>query len=155
MSGAEWTFRDVDGFGRSVDALVLAVKEATEQASIYAAGEVVKAAQRQFNGQHPPGTPRTVGGNRPQSITGDLSRSIHMINPPSETTSGVYQTRVAPTMVYARRIELGFIGTDNAGRVFAGPRNPAAYPYLEPGLLRARPTINAIFESMWNSAMSV
>jgi len=154
-------FEGVSGFNESIDALIASVKQATRRASVESAAEVVKAAQRQFNGQHAPGTPRTMGGNRPQSISGDLSRSIHMIGEPIEVTAGIYQTRVAPTMIYARRIELGFAGTDSIGRVYPSstPNSlnvpPYAYPYLEPGLLRARPTIDAIFESRWNAALRV
>ena len=59
--------------------------------------------------------------------TGALRRSWH-IEPFGEGT------RVAPTMIYARRIELGFHGPDKLGRVY----HQAGKPYVKPAFDESR-----------------
>lgn len=78
--------------------------------------------------------PRHVGGSGPNTVTGNLKRSI-------KTTYvkglGLYTAEVGPTMIYSRQVENG------GGKWPAGLK----YPYLEPAalmLLRSG-KINRIF----------
>ena len=79
-----------------------------------------------------------LGQARTPVLSGTLRRSWH-----TESVSapvGVYAVRVGPTMVYARRIELGFKGADSLGRVY----DQAPDPYVKPALVEARPRIRAL-----------
>lgn len=49
---------------------------------------------------------------------------------------------VAPTVVYARRIELGFHGADSLGRVYDQQGNP----YLKPAVRESRAKIVAVIQ---------
>lgn len=72
-------------------------------------------------------------------VTGSLRRSI--VTFPG---SGGLGYMVAPTIIYSRRIELGFVGPDSLGRVY----NQQPHPYFKPavtsvigrvgGMLRSR-----------------
>jgi hypothetical protein len=153
---------DTAGFNASLDAMILRLDAATRQASSAGAAVIVKAAVLGFNGQHPPGTSRTAGGNRPQSVSEKLKGSIHILEPPMSFGRGIWRTRVAPTMIYGRRIELGFTGQDALGRNFTPHLNDKGvmtkgdppYPYLRPGVKRAEPALQGIFEYYWNAALA-
>lgn len=56
-------------------------------------------------------------------VSGTLARSIH-----TEVTDE--EARIGTDVVYARRIEYGFVGADSLGRVY----NQAPQPYLRPAL---------------------
>jgi len=150
---SEWDFSNLGGFNASLDALAEAIKAATYVAMQESAEVIVRAARLQFNGQHPPGTRRTVGGNRPQSISENLKNSIHVVTSPFESAPGQFIAQVAPTMIYGRRIELGFHGVDSLGRDFTNPGQPP-YPYLAPGVEKARVPISDIFRSRWQSVFA-
>ena len=147
---AEWVIAGKGGFKLSLDEVVLAIQQATFEGLLAGAEEVVKAARLQFNGQHPPGTARTAGGNRPQSVSENLKGSIHRTGMPNEVTRGVWTAEVGPTMVYARRIELGFKGADSLGRVY----NQRPYPYMRPGLRVASPNVRGILANRWRSVLA-
>jgi hypothetical protein len=158
----EWKIEGVGADLKALEVIRDAVHRATQVAMIAGGEVVVKAARLQFNGQHPRGTPRSVGGNRPQSISENLKNSIRIFST-VETEPGTWETRVGPTMIYARRIELGFAGVDSLGRdykphvdsrgrVTVGGR---PYPYLKPGLNIARPAINLIVQREWEKALSI
>jgi hypothetical protein len=82
-----------------------------------------------------------LGMARTPVLSGTLRRSWH--TEPLPAPMGVYAVRVGPTMVYARRIELGFKGADSLGRVYA----QAPDPYVKPTLEEARPRIRALVVS--------
>lgn len=42
------------------------------------------------------------------------------------------QVKVGPTIIYSRRVELGFLGYDSIGRFYGPPRNPSMHPYFLP-----------------------
>ena len=78
--------------------------------------------------------PKHVGGSGPNTVTGNLKRSIKTTY---RVGLGVYTAEVGPTMIYARQVEKG------GGKWPAGLK----YPYLEPAalmLLRSG-KINRIF----------
>jgi len=66
--------------------------------------------------------PRHVGGSGPNTVTGNLKRSIKTTY---RSGLGVYTAEVGPTMIYARQVEKG------GGKWPAGVK----YPYLEPAAL--------------------
>jgi hypothetical protein len=66
--------------------------------------------------------PKHVGGSGPNTVTGNLKRSIKTTY---RVGLGVYTAEVGPTMMYARQVEKG------GGKWPAGLK----YPYLEPAAL--------------------
>lgn len=96
---------------------------------------IVAETQKNFSGSHAAGRAH-VGGDQPNIVTGNLRRSIRA-DPVTETSSGVFRTEIAPHMVYARRVELGFTGADSLGRVF----KQRPYPFFTPGVNTAVPKI--------------
>jgi hypothetical protein len=53
--------------------------------------------------------------------------------------AGPYAAFVGPTMIYARRIELGFSGPDSLGRVYHQAPRPYVRPVFEAVLPKIRP----------------
>jgi len=68
---------------------------------------------------------------RVPKVTRTLERSIHPDN--LKSTGSKITIDIGTDVEYARRIELGFAGTDSLGRTF----NQAAKPYLRPALLES------------------
>lgn len=67
---------------------------------------------------------------------GTLRRSIHMEGP--VTTGLSAYAKVYPSVIYARRIELGFMNMrDSLGRLFHQPAHPYFAPGVESGLVSA------------------
>ena len=129
----------VSGFEAGINALISAAQEATRTAVMTGAHLIEAQAKQSMNG---PG---------PQVRTGTLRRSINVI----DTTSlgaGSYQARIAPTVIYGRRMELGYHGTDSLGRSYANP-GQRAYPYMSPGLNRSIPLLQGVFSTAWQAAM--
>ena len=148
MSGG-WIF-DTEGFTASLDAMIAAVNVATRDGVIKGAALIEASAKASFGGGHSKGSPKTVF-SQPQSVTGTLRRSIRMVGDPIEVGRGVWSTRVAPTTIYGRRIELGFSGSDSLGRVY----NQPPYPFLKPGVDKSIPLLDAVFVASWQAAMKV
>lgn len=95
---------------------------------------VIHAAQENFEYSHAKGEPH-VGGDKPNIVTGYLRRSIR--------NSGIvrlgfadYATKVGPTAVYGRAIELGL-------------RNGAKYPFFGPAVESTHPELEAIQDEAW------
>lgn len=103
---------------------------ASRSALVEIASELEKAAKQNASGR--PG---------PNVVTGTLRRSIKH-DPVTPWGLGGWQTKVGPTAVYGRRIELGFSGADSLGRVYKQP----PYPYFTPAfhaVVRRIPAIMA------------
>lgn len=141
---------DTKAFVRQVDMILEALDTATIKIVTDSANLVAAKAKSEFAGQHPRGTPKTVL-DRPQSISGNLKNSIHLVGTPTNIRAGVWSAKVAPTMIYGRRIELGFRGTDSLGRNY----NQRAYPYMEPALRKANDLVQAIAEGAWAEALRI
>ena len=160
---SEWVISNEGDFIVAIDTMIAALTAETERAMSESGEIVVRAARLQFNGQHAPGTPRTAGGNRPQNVTGALSNSIHVLEPPIEVSPHEWKVRVAPTMVYGRRVELGFTGMDSIGRDYTPHRlsngnmslGGRPYPYLAPGFEKSKSAISATFAYRWAQALAV
>ena len=129
----------VPGFEASIDALIAAAQEAARTAVMTGAHLIEAQAKQSMNG---PG---------PQVRTGTLRRSINVIDT-TTLGAGSYQARIAPTVIYGRRMELGYHGTDSLGRSYQNP-GQKAYPYLSTGLNRSLPLLQGVFAAAWQTAM--
>ena len=129
----------VSGFEAGIDALIATVQAATLR-GVTAGAHLIEAQAKQ-----------SMNGPGPQVRTGTLRRSINVI---STTTlgGGSYQARIAPTVIYGRRMELGYHGTDSLGRNYSNP-GQRAYPYLSTGLNRSLPLLQGVFSAAWQAAM--
>ena len=105
------------------------------QAVLYLKGQVQRSINRgNADGSNPslPGEPpKKVSARLFQSIATDKRESVLEI-------TGVVGTNV----IYARRLELGFTGTDKLGRVI----DQAPRPFLRPALAASRATIEKILK---------
>jgi len=144
---------DAKGFNDSMDALIKRINDATRKAVGTGAILIQANARQNFEGSHPRGKPH-VGGNKPnvQIPGGKLRESISLIpESPVMLGPGKYTISVAPTVIYGRRVELGFHGADSRGRVY----DQQGYPYLQPGVDKALPVIPRIFRDAWGAALGV
>lgn len=85
----------------------------------------------------------------PEVRTGSLRRGIKVA--PIERAGAWWQTRVGPTMIYSRRVELGYRGTDSLGRGYDAP----AYPYFTPAYKEIMPLSYAIFVRKFSEALEL
>ena len=76
----------------------------------------------------------------PEVVTGTLRRGITH-DPIQPWGVGGWRTKVGPTVIYSRRIELGFHGTDSRGRHY----NARGYPYFEPAFRSVAATLPRIW----------
>lgn len=99
--------------------------------ALYAAAVVLQRQIKVDLNQGGPGAPSRPP-NPPHKQTGTLGRSIQIDD--SKNFGPKPSVRVGTKLVYARRLEYGFAGTDGKGRtVFQ-----AARPYMRPGLDRSK-----------------
>ena len=90
---------------------------------------------------------QAAGMRRTPVQKGTLRRSWRTELLPSRP--GVYSARTGPTVVYARRIELGFKGTDSLGRTY----NQAPKPYVKPAYEETAPKMRAIAVAAYSRAI--
>ena len=90
---------------------------------------------------------KATGMKRTPVLSGTLRRSWKV-----DVTAGigVYAARVGPTMIYARRQELGFKGPDSIGRVY---KHDPGWPYVRPAQLEALPKIQALTKTIYTTAI--
>ena len=126
---------------------ILLETAAASKAIVAESAAVVEAkAKSNFAGAHKRGEPHT-GGSQPNVVTGTLRRSIGNDGIRVEGFGGA-STRLGPRTIYARRVELGFTGTDAAGRSFAQP----GYPYFGPAVRATRDEVAAIARRRWTAS---
>lgn len=117
-------------FEAALAALVARVEVGAERAAQDAAHVVEAAAKK----------------NAPV-VTGTLRRSI--ISSPGGSGEIAYQ--VGPTVIYGRRIELGFQGPDSLGRVY----NQQPDPYLAPAVHESIPGISRVIKRRISEAIRI
>ena len=140
---------DISNFNESIDELKRRVDIATRDATALGGHQIEREAKLGFD-DNPAQRPDTHGP-RPYSVSGNQVRSIKLIpRVPINTGPGQWTVSIAPTMVYGRRIELGFHGTDSIGRHY----NQPGYPFLKPGLDKAIPVLPRIFADTWARALA-
>lgn len=92
-------------------------------------------AQANFVGSHKRGAPH-IGGARPNVVTGNLRRSITRTS--IERTGDGYMTRVYPSAIYGRAVELGV------------PGRSRAFPYFAPAMRVVRLRATDILAEHWS-----
>lgn len=120
---------------------------ATRSIVAKAAATAEAAAKANFQGSHAKGQPH-VGGSMPNVVTGNLRRSITHTTV-TRTGLAEYSSKVGPTMIYGRRVELGYPG-GGGGR---GHQMTRPFPYFDPGVRTARAQFSAIAASEWAAFM--
>lgn len=128
---------DSDATKAALDAVVVRVNAAARGVAGTAALLIQGRAQRRLH----------VGYG---VVSGTMRRSVH-VEGPTEIIRGVYAARVGPSVIYARRFELGFFGTDSLGRVYMerGTQPPDRLgsikrPFLVPAVNESRSAIQRI-----------
>lgn len=138
MASVSFHFEGVSNFEGAVDALIVRVMLATNT-GLTEAGHVVEARAK-MNASGRPG---------PNVVTGTLRRSIHTEGPSNYGNAG-RQIKIGPSVIYGRRVELGFHGDDSLGRHYA----TLGFPYLGPALETLRTTLlPGIFRQAWAAAV--
>jgi HK97 gp10 family phage protein len=97
---------------------------------------IADAAKRQFVGG---GKSAPVTKGKPTVRSGNLRNSIQTQNI-RRISLGTWSSQTGPTIIYGRRIELGYHGTDSLGRNYSNPGQPP-YPFLSPGVKEAEPAL--------------
>jgi hypothetical protein len=114
---------------RRMQAAVIIIRD-TIKRSINVGGQA-----RDTRGRFASGT-RSFPGQPPRKQSGMLFRSI---TTRVEVGGGHVVGHVGSNMAYARRLELGFTGSDSLGRIY----DQAPRPYMRPGLVNALPAVKA------------
>ncbi len=115
MATVEFDLLGVPEFVAALEAMDARVDLASRNTVRDGAQMIQRQAQQNASGR--PG---------PRVVTGTLRRSIRVDGPRRVGTA--WEARVGPTVVYSRRVELGFDGTDAIGRTYHQP----PYPYFGP-----------------------
>lgn len=89
------------------------------------------------------------GAPGPEVVTGSLRRGIKH-TPVHRVALFGWQTEVGPTMIYSRRLELGFQGVDALGRIY----NQVAKPYFTPAWNSAVSRLATIYAEEWAKALT-
>lgn len=124
-------------FDAVMDRILAAVDGATARGVGEAAHLVEAKAKANASGHPGPGV-----------VTGANRRSIYVDGPRREGI-GAYSARIGPSMIYSRRLELGFDGADSLGRIY----HQAPRAFLRPALDDARSEFDAIFAKHWGAAV--
>jgi hypothetical protein len=116
MATLEFDLLGVSEFVTALEAMAGRVDRATGTAIKDAAHVIQRQARANASGR--PG-PRVRSGTLRRSIT---------IKYPKRGGGGVWEAMIGPTVIYSRRVELGFDGTDSIGRTYHQP----PYPFFGP-----------------------
>ena len=124
-------------FKAALDEAAKNVDKASSAALLELAALAETKAKGNFSGSHQRGQPH-VGGQLPNVVTGNLRRSITR-TPVQRMGPGDYMTRVFPSAVYARAVELG------------NPRTGSrAFPYFGPAMKVVRANATDILTKHWS-----
>jgi hypothetical protein len=91
---------------------------------------------------------KSAGMKRTHVISGTLRRSWKVTT--DDGAGGTYAAFIGPTMIYARRQELGFKGPDSLGRIF---HHDPGWPYVRPALVESIPKVKILTDSIYNAAI--
>jgi hypothetical protein len=119
-------------FSAALDRWVAREAAASRVAVNRASMALIRNAKKRATGPARTAKAGTVGarpGQGPGVVTGRLRNSITVTSKGPVGATG-YQATVAPTVKYARRLELGFKGSDSLGRVY----NQPPYPFMGPAM---------------------
>ena len=137
---------DTSAFEASVDALIVAVRDATRMGVVAGGAEIEGVAKRLV-----------------PVLSGDLRRSI-TTSPAEALGPGTYSVQVEPDIVYGRIIERGgtivpktdggvlsWIGPDGS-RLFAKKVTIQPHPYMRPSVDISGSAVRAAITVWWHSA---
>jgi bacteriophage HK97-gp10 putative tail-component len=130
-----------DVFWTGVPDFAARLAEITAKANLAAREAVVEAASELENFAKQ----RASGRPGPDVRTGTLRRGI--THDPVRPAGLGWETNVGPTVIYSRRIELGFYGADSLGRHYAQP----PFPYFTPAFEAVN--FEAIYAAHWAGAL--
>jgi len=125
-------------FGAALTRVSSELDAASKRAIARAAAEVEKAAKENASGA--PG---------PDVVTGTLRRGVQH-TPVHRVGLFGWQSEVGPTVIYSRRIDLGFKGTDSLGRIYSQEAKPFFTPAWEKTVRRAA----QIYAEEWGKALT-
>ena len=138
MISAHWLgLREIGAaFGEFTQRMDDAMKEAVVEAA--------SAIEKSAKARAPVRTRQAPVGHR----GGTLRRGITQTAPSKKGES--WSASVGPTVIYSRRIELGFKGPDALGRVY----NQEANPYFVPAVDEVTPRLGEIFRKHMRGAIT-
>lgn len=126
LSELRWTPEHV------IDATRAEMRRRVGTAVLIVKGEI----QQLLNVGNPTGKSPSKPGDPPRKVTALLFQSIAtQVFDDGDDIVG----RVGTNVIYARRLELGFVGTDSLGRNY----DQAPRPFLRPGLRNREPDVMA------------
>ena len=132
------TWLGIPQFAAALDRVVVQASVEARAAVAELAGLIEKRAKANASGR--PG---------PNVITGTLRRGIRS-EPITPWGLRGWRTRVGPTVIYSRRIELGFHGVDRLGRHYDQP----GYPYFVPAFRQTMYEAGTIYYRHWTAALT-
>lgn len=148
----------------ALEAYKARVSIATREATKASADALQRSARANFHGYHSPGF-HHVGGSAPNIVTGNLQKSI-VSSPVVQTGVGRFATRVGPTAIYSRVIELGGYITPKEKRYLSwfdaqvgvqrfekGVSIPP-HPFFVPAAEAMPPKMYEIFLEAWTEAVT-
>ena len=125
-------------FGAALTRVSSELDAASKRAIARGAAEVEKAAKENASGA--PG---------PEVVTGTARRGVR--HTPAHRVGLVgWQSEVGPTVIYSRRLDLGFIGTDSLGRVY----NQQPRPFFTPAWDSMLGKLPRIYAEEWTKALT-
>jgi hypothetical protein len=130
----------------AIKGITVGLDEAARRIAVLDAALIESAAKRNFSGSHSIGEPH-VGGDQPNVVTGALRRSIK--SDPAMKTAGGWSVKVGPTMIYGRRVELGYPG-GGGGR---GHQKTRPFPYLGPSVHKVEAQMFAVALAEWSRVL--
>lgn len=125
-------------FTHAITATTARMEAASRSGVVKAAAKLERQAKRNASGR--PG---------PEVVTGTLRRGIRTW-PVTRWAIGGWQTQVAPTVIYSRRVELGFHSSDRLGRHYDQP----GYPFFSPAFDAVREELPRIYAEEWAKAIT-
>ena len=125
-------------FDAAIQVQIEASRAAAEKFVLKAGALVVAASMKHASGR--PG---------PNVKSGSHQRSFHTEGP-KDDAPGVVYSESGPSMIYSRRLDLGYMNmTDSLGRTYHQP----PYPALAPGVADATAPISTLANSMFGAAL--
>lgn len=119
---------------------VMAEADAAAKASVVQAAAMIESKTKaNFSGSHAKGQPH-VGGDKPNVVSGTARRSVRSTTA-TRMGLGVWEIKVGPTVIYYRRLELGFNGS-------------RGYPSFGPAVTESRGQFPSVTAEQWRAFTS-
>lgn len=161
MGNITVSFDGVSSLIAAIEAIKPRIDAATRAATKETGNRLQTDARANFSGSHAPGW-HHVGGDKPNTVSGHLQQSIMFLRPVTQTAPGRYTTKIGPTAIYSRVIELGDTIHGNPllawwdaqearwqrrHQVTVPPR-----PFFTPARMSLAPKMESIFYAAWREA---